>query len=126
MNKEAISILILIIILLEEVLRMLEFIQNNPVLCIVIAVIIVALIVYTYKYRQDILKKAALYAVAKAEEAWGSKTGQIKFSEVYTSLKKKYPFMTFFISEKQLSQIIEDALEYLKTLLKNGAELEHK
>lgn len=126
MNKEVISILILIIILLEEVLRMLEFIQNNPVLCIVIAVIIVALIVYTYKYRQDILKKAALYAVAKAEEAWGSKTGQIKFSEVYTSLKKKYPFMTFFISEKQLSQIIEDALEYLKTLLKNGAELEHK
>lgn len=126
MNKEAISILILIIILLEEVLRMLEFIQNNPVLCIVIAVIIVALIVYTYKYRQDILKKAALYAVAKAEEAWGSKTGQIKFSEVYTSLKKKYPFMTFFISEKQLSQVIEDALEYLKTLLKNGAELEHK
>lgn len=126
MNKEAISILILIIILLEEVLRMLEFIQNNPVLCIVIAVIIVALIVYAYKYRQDILKKAALYAVAKAEEAWGSKTGQIKFSEVYTSLKKKYPFMTFFISEKQLSQIIEDALEYLKTLLKNGAELEHK
>lgn len=126
MNKEAISILILIIILLEEVLRMLEFIQNDPVLCIVIAVIIVALIVYTYKYRQDILKKAALYAVAKAEEAWGSKTGQIKFSEVYTSLKKKYPFMTFFISEKQLSQVIEDALEYLKTLLKNGAELEHK
>lgn len=126
MNKEVISILILIIILLEEVLRMLEFIQNNPVLCIVIAVIIVALIVYAYKYRQDILKKAALYAVAKAEEAWGSKTGQIKFSEVYTSLKKKYPFMTFFISEKQLSQIIEDALEYLKTLLKNGAELEHK
>ena len=105
---------------------MLEFIQNNPVLCIVIAIIIVALIVYTYKYRQDILKKAALYAVAKAEKAWGSKTGQIKFLEVYTSLKKKYPFMTFFISEKQLSQVIEDALEYLKTLLKNGAELEHK
>ena len=96
---------------------MLEFIQNNPVTCIVIFIIIIALCVYLYKYRQDILKKAALYAVAKAEEAWGSNTGRIKFAEAYTYIKKNYPVITFFVSEAQLSKLIEEALVSLKEIL---------
>ena len=96
---------------------MLEFIQNNPVTCVVLFIIIIALFVYLYKYRQDILKKAALYAVAKAEEAWGSNTGRIKFAEAYTYLKKNYPVITFFISEAQLRKIIEEALASLKEII---------
>lgn len=96
---------------------MLEFICQNPVLCIVIFIIIIALTVYLIRYRQDILKKAALYAVAKAEEAWGSNTGRIKFAEAYTYIKKNYPVITFFVSEAQLSKLIEDALISLKEII---------
>lgn len=96
---------------------MLEFICQNPVLCIVVCIIVVALIVYLIRYRQDILKKAALYAVAKAEEAWGSNTGRIKFAEAYTYIKKNYPVITFFVSEAQLSKLIEDALVSLKEII---------
>lgn len=96
---------------------MLEFIQQNPVFCIVVLIIVIALIVYLIRYRQDILKKAALYAVAKAEEAWGSNTGRIKFAEAYTYIKKNYPIITFFVSEAQLSKLIEDALESLKEII---------
>lgn len=96
---------------------MLEFICQNPVLCIVVCIIIIAITVYLIRYRQDILKKAALYAVAKAEEAWGSNTGRIKFAEAYTYIKKNYPVITFFVSEAQLSKLIEDALVSLKEII---------
>ncbi len=96
---------------------MLEFIKANPVLCIVVCIIIIAITVYLIRYRQDILKKAALYAVAKAEEAWGSNTGRIKFAEAYTYIKKNYPVITFFVSEAQLSKLIEDALVSLKEII---------
>lgn len=124
-DKPAIlSLLICIVLLLKEVNIMLDFIQNNSVLCIVVVIIVIALIAYIYRYRKDILKKAALYAVALAEKAWGSKTGQIKFSEAYTYLKKNYPFITFFLSEKQLSTIIEDALVNLKQIIATKEGLE--
>lgn len=113
---------------------MLNFIQENPVTCVVLLIIIIALIVYLIRYRHDILKKAALYAVAKAEEAWGSNTGRIKFAEAYTYIKKNYPLITFFVSEAQLSKIIEDALTALKEIVatkesiakKEEAKLEEK
>lgn len=119
-----ICIIIVLVLLLKEVNIMLDFIQKNSVLCIVVVIIVIALIAYIYRYRKDVLKKAALYAVALAEKAWGSKTGQIKFSEAYTYLKKNYPFITFFLSEKQLSTIIEDALVNLKQIIaaKEGLE----
>jgi len=117
-NLKLILIIILALtVLVKEVNTMLQFIQNNPVLFAVIVIIIIALIVYAIKYRKDILKKAALYAVARAEEAWGSNTGRIKFAEAYTYIKKNYPFVTFFVSEDQLSKIIEDALNSLKDII---------
>jgi len=101
----------------KEVKNMLKFITEEPVLCVVILIIAIALFVYLIKYRRDILKKAALYAVAKAEEAWGSNTGRIKFAEAYLYLKKNYPIITFFISEDELSSLIEEALVSLKEII---------
>ena len=86
-------------------------------MCLVILIIVIALILYLYKYRKDILKKAALYAVAKAEGEWSSNTGRIKFAEVYTYLKKNYPIITFFFTEEQMKKLIEDALTSLKEIL---------
>jgi len=101
---------------------MLDFIYNNIIVIFVIAIIIIALCLLIYNNRKGIISKAALYAVAKAEQAWGSKTGKIKFAEVYAYLKNKYPVVTFFISEKKLSDIIEKALQTLKEVLSERKE----
>ena len=83
----------------------------------VVLIIIVALIFYIQKNRKGLLAKAALYAVSKAEEAWGSNTGRIKFAEAYLYLSKNYPVITLFLSENQITEIIEEALKQLKLIL---------
>ena len=105
---------------------MLEYVQQNPIECIVALIIIIALIIYLIKYKKDILNKVALYAVAKAEEAWGSNTGRIKFADAYLYIKKNYPIITFFISEKQLTDAIEKALLNLKDILKTKENIAKK
>lgn len=72
---------------------------------------------------KKIIYNAALYAVALAEDKWNtSKMGKIKFAEVYTYIKKKYPIITMFFSEKQMTEIIENALTELKNILKESTE----
>lgn len=115
--KKILFAMIVFTLFLKEVRQMLEFIKANPVTCIVVSIIVIALIVYLIRYRQDILEKAALYAVARAEAVWGSNTGRIKFAEAYTYIKKHYPVITFFVSETQLSKLIEDALVTLKEII---------
>jgi len=77
----------------------------------------VSLVIFLYYNKRDLLYKAALFAVAKAEEAWGSGMGKVKFAEVYTYIKKEYPLITLFFTESQLSEIIEEALAQLKEIL---------
>lgn len=105
---------------------MAKFILENQTFCIVLSITLIALFVYLIRYRRDILKKAALYAVAKAEDYWGSNTGRIKFAEAYLYIKKNYPVITFFVSEKQLNDIIEDALMTLKQIKTSKKSVEKK
>ena len=100
-----------------------QWILENP--RFIVAFILLALaIVFLYYKKRDLLYKAALYGVAKAEEAWGSGMGLVKFAEVYTYLKKEYPFVTFFFTEAQLSITIEMALVSLKEILTLKAKQE--
>ena len=101
-----------------------QWFQSYGIEALVILIIVIALLVYVYKNKKGLLAKAALYAVTKAEEAWGSNMGKIKFSEVYTYLQKQYPIVTFFFTEKQITLIIEDALEKLKVILATKAAKE--
>lgn len=96
---------------------MAEFITQNIVSCVMVGIIIICVGVMIVRTRKGLLTKAALYAVSKAEETWGSNTGKIKFAEVYTYLTEQYPIITFFFTEKQVSQIIEDALAQMKQIL---------
>ncbi len=100
-----------------------QWILDNPRI-VVASVVLILAIIFMYFNKKDLLYKAALYGVAKAEEAWGSGMGQIKFAEVYTYLKKEYPFITFFFTESQLSIIIETALVSLKEILTLKAKQE--
>lgn len=99
---------------------------QNAVPIFVIGVIIICVGITILRNRKGLLVKAALYAVTKAEETWGSNTGRIKFAEVYTYLNKQYPIVTFFFTEDQISEIIEDALEQMKAILATKASKEDK
>lgn len=103
-----------------------EWINANAIAIIVVATIVIALAVMTYKNKKGLLTRAALYAVSKAEETWGSNTGRIKFAEVYTYLSKEYPVITFFFTEEQLTEIIEEALVEMKKILASKAANEFK
>lgn len=108
----------------------LNLITNNTtatiITGIVIAVIAIALVIYVYFNKKDMLYKAALYAVAKAEEEWGSDTGRIKFAEVYTYIKKEFPLLTLLFTKPQLTVIIESALADLKEILATKVAKEEK
>lgn len=90
------------------------------------AVIIVCVTVMIIRSRRGLLVKAALYAVSKAEENWGSDTGRIKFAEAYTYIVKQYPVITFFFTEEQISDIIEEALVQMKQILATKSSKETK
>lgn len=102
----------------------LNWIVANPIMTFVIAIIIIALVVYIYLNKKDLLYKAALYAVSVAEDEWGSDMGRIKFAEVYTYIKKEFPLFTLFFPEAKLKKIIEDALVELKKILASKAAKE--
>lgn len=93
---------------------------------VVTAAVAIALVLYIYINKREMLYKAALYAVAKAEEEWGSGTGRIKFAEVYTYIKKEFPILTMFFTEPQLTVIIENALSDLKEILATKLAKEEK
>lgn len=106
---------------------MLEMLLKNPanfITLLVMLVIIVSVIVYTYNRKKGLLAKAALYIVAKAEEEFNSNTGKIKFAKAYTYLRKEYPILTFLISEEKLTDIIEEALVEFKKILTSKASKE--
>lgn len=97
---------------------------DNPYI-IVLAVILIAIMIYVFKKGKTGLYAAALYLVTVAEEEWGSKTGQIKFAEVLANIKKTYPIISLFITESKLKQIIEDALIQMKRILAEKQEKEN-
>lgn len=103
-----------------------NWIVANPIATFVTLVIVIALVVYIYLNKKDLLFKVALYAVAKAEDTWGSDTGRIKFAEVYTYIKKEFPLLTLFFTEAQLTVVIEDALVELKKILASKVAKEEK
>lgn len=103
---------------------MMKYVMQNPTFVVVAAIIVICVAVMVIRTRKGMLIKAALYAVTKAEENWGSNTGRIKFAEVYTYLCKQYPIITLFFTESQVAEIIEDALKQMKEILatKNSKE----
>lgn len=96
--------------------------DDKYIIAAVIGVIVFAILVYAFYNRKGLLTKAALDAVAKAQQAWGSHAGQLKFAEVYSYLKFKFPIITFFLSEKKLSEIIENSLAKLKEIISEKAK----
>lgn len=90
---------------------------------VVIAVIFILVLIYLWKIGKKETVKRIIYAlVAKAEQAYGSKTGPIKWMDVYSSLPG---IIRLLFSYNEIDQFIKDGVAWLKKQLeaKPGSNL---
>lgn len=58
-----------------------------------------------------------LWAVTRAEQIYGSSTGQLKLRYVYDLFVQRFPAMANVISFERFSQLVDDALEQMRGML---------
>lgn len=91
---------------------------------IVLAIVILAIVLYAIKKGKKGIYSAALYLVSVAEEEWGSQMGKIKFAQVVAAIKSRYPIISLFLREETIEKIIESALQEMKLILENKYQKE--
>ena len=68
--------------------------------------------------RKKIIYNILYSLCVKAEKEYGSKTGEIKKKEVIATFYAKYPWLSFFVSEDQISdmidQVVSDMTKYFE------------
>lgn len=88
---------------------------------LVIVVAFVGLMVWLIKKgKKDLVYKIILSLVVKAEAALGSKTGELKFNEVYASLPL---IIRIFYTKAELQALITQAVKWLEVYLGQGKNL---
>lgn len=91
-------------------------------LSIALIVILVLFFLWRAGYKKHV-KKIMLILVVQAEKAFGSKTGQIKFSEVYNKLPK---IVTILFGADEISKMINTAVDYLEILLEENPDVKDR
>ena len=110
----------------ESIFKVTSYLNENSMTIFILLIIASAVLFHVRSGgNEQLLYKAALFLVSSAEEEWGSNTGKIKFAEVYVQLRKEYPILTAFVSEKTLTELIEEALSEMKRILASKAAVEN-
>lgn len=93
----------------------------NLIVNIVIVVFFLALIVFLWKrgYRKQV-KQILLVLVIQAEKVWGSGTGAVKFSQVYSQLPT---IITLLFSKSEIEIMINETVEYMKSYLESNVKV---
>lgn len=102
-----------------------NFMLNHIVDIVSIVVIFsVAIFLYVKGYNKNILNRLVLQLVVEAEKYLGTGTGTYKFNEVMVKLYATLPFIVrVFISQKKLTQLINDNARDLQKFLDEGGNL---
>ena len=66
-----------------------------------------------------------LWAVTEAEKKLGSGTGKLKLRQVYDLFVVRFPWLARVISFSLFSEIVDDALEEMREMLKTNAEVKN-
>lgn len=96
----------------------------------IIAVLIVAgFAVYKFaglptKSQVAKIKEWLLFAVTKAEQELGEKTGQLKLRTVYDLFVSKFPTTAKLVSFETFSVWVDEALVEMKKMLENNKQIE--
>ena len=98
--------------------------MNRETLFLIITVILgVVGIYYLYKYKKENLWVIACYVVTRAEEEFISGQGKQKLEYAIKEFKKSIPgYLSWFISEKFIISLIEEALKVLQETFKNSKD----
>lgn len=103
---------------------MLEFIKVNISSILVVLLFILGLLFLYKRNKKEFVRKVVLSLVVQAEKALGSGTGELKYAMVVEELYKALPLiLTLLISKKELDNIIESSVQYLKEYLKKDKDL---
>ena len=108
-----------------------EFVMNYWYVIVgIIAVLIVAgFAVYKFaglptKSQVAKIKEWLLFAVTKAEQELGEKTGQLKLRTVYDLFVSKFPTTAKLVSFETFSGWVDEALIEMKKMLENNKQIE--
>ena len=97
---------------------MLEFIKANLYDILTVIVFAVGCVFLVRRGYESKVKEMLLYLVCKAEELYGSGTGELKYSAVVTWVYEKLPpIMRLLFTTKQIDQYIEAAVLQMKEYL---------
>ena len=108
-----------------------EFVMNYWYVIVgIIAVLIVAgFAIYKFaglptKSQVAKIKEWLLFAVTKAEQELGEKTGQLKLRTVYDLFVSKFPTTAKLVSFETFSVWVDEALVEMKKMLENNKQIE--
>lgn len=105
---------------------MLALLQYLPEIIIALLIIIGA-VTYVIKFmksspeeKKAMIGTILLALALKAEQEYGSKTGQAKKAQVIAWFYEKYPGLTYVLSKEQLGEYLDEIVEEMTEWLKNN------
>ena len=108
-----------------------EFVMNYwyVIVGIIAVLIVVGFAVYKFaglptKSQVTKIKEWLLFAVTKAEQELGEKTGQLKLRTVYDLFVSKFPTTAKLVSFETFSVWVDEALVEMKKMLENNKQIE--
>lgn len=103
---------------------MLEFIKANISSILVVLLFVIGLLFLYKRGKKDFVRQTVLSLVVQAEKALGSGTGELKYAMVVENIYKALPtILTILISKKELDDIIENSVQYMKEYLRRDKDL---
>lgn len=85
-----------------------------------VVIAVVMLIAAVKVFGEQKVRNWLVWAVGKAEQEFGSGTGQLKLRSVYNQFIARFPKLSTFITFKHFSALVDEALNILSDMLKNG------
>lgn len=89
-------------------------------LAALVVIAVVMLIVAVKVFGEQKVRNWLVWAVGKAEQEFGSGTGQLKLRSVYNQFIARFPKLSTFITFRRFSTLVDEALNILSDMLKNG------
>ena len=89
-------------------------------ICIVVVFVLALIFLWKRGYKKQV-KEILLVLVIQAEKAWGSGTGAVKFSQVYSQLPT---IITIFFSKNEIEIMINETVEYMKQYLESNIKVQ--
>lgn len=89
-------------------------------LAALVVLAVVMLIAAVKVFGEQKVRNWLVWAVGKAEQEFGSGTGQLKLRSVYNQFIARFPKLSTFITFKRFSALVDEALGILSDMLKNG------